>query len=126
MSTGASTVSSGCRPDRRASSSGSLEPLDDIGDLLVDRLALPHLALDLLDGMDDRGVVASAEQASDARVAEVGLLTEDVHRDLAAGDERALATLAFQGVDLEAEVPGDLGQQLLVGAGLGLRLGEQI
>src|SRR5687767_7431908 len=119
------TMSTGPAYRRRQSSAG-LEALDDVGDLFVDRLALPHLALDLLHGVDHGRVVAAAEQAGDARVAQVGLLAEHVHRDLAAGDERALTALALQCLDLEAEVPGDLGQQLLVGARLGLRLGEQI
>ena len=36
-----------------------------VGDLVVDLLALAHQALDLLDGVDHGGVVAAAEQPGD-------------------------------------------------------------
>src|SRR5215211_3349378 len=84
----------------RFGASAGLEALDDIGDLLVDRLALAHLALDLLHRVDHRRVITTAEQAGDARVAEIGLLTEHVHRDLTTRHQRSLAALALQRVDL--------------------------
>ena len=48
--------------------------LDQLGDLVVDLLALLHQGADLLDRVDDRGVVAAAELPGDGRVAEVGEL----------------------------------------------------
>ena len=102
MSTAFSTVAS--------TASARLEALDNVGDLLVDRLALAHLALDLLHGVDHGRVVTTTEESGDAGIAQVGLLAEHVHRDLATGHERPLAALALQGLDLEAEVTGDLGQ----------------
>src|SRR3954453_17682781 len=107
-------------PALSTGASAGLEALDDVGDLLVDRLALAHLTLDLLDGVDHRRVVAAAEQTGDARVTEIGLLAEHVHRDLAAGHERPLAALALQGLHLEAQVTGNFGEQFLVGTGLRL------
>ena len=76
--------------------------------------------------MDDGRVVATAEQAGDARVAEIGELAEHVHRDLPGGDERALATLALERLDLEPEDPGDLVEQFGVRARLRLGVREQV
>src|SRR5262245_39800229 len=84
------------------------QSLTQVVDLVVDLLALCHESLDLLDRMDHGGVVPAAEEAGDRGVAEIGLLAEDVHRHLAGGDELALAALATEGLDREAEVVADL------------------
>ena len=61
--------------------------LDQLRDLLVDLPALLHLAGDLLDGVDHRGVVALAEDAADGGIAVVRELAGEVHGHLAGGDE---------------------------------------
>ena len=88
--------------------SGGLQSLDEIGDLVVDLLALTHESLDLLDGVDHGGVVAAPEQPSDGRVAEVGEFTEGVHGRLPGGDQWTLAALAAQRIDGEPEDPRHL------------------
>jgi len=57
-----STLRSLLHPQRLWETNGSrFEPLEQVGDLLVDLLALTHLTLDLLDRVDDRCVIAAAE-----------------------------------------------------------------
>lgn len=41
--------------------SGGVQTLDHVGDLIEDLLSLTHEALDLLDGVDDRGVIPASE-----------------------------------------------------------------
>ena len=59
-----------------------LDPLDQLGDLVVDLSAFGHQRTDLFHSMDDSGVVATAELAGDGGIAEVGELSCHVHRDL--------------------------------------------
>ena len=59
-----------------------LDPLDQLGDLVVDLSSFGHQRPDLFHSMDDGGVVASAELAGDGGIAEIGELSCDVHRDL--------------------------------------------
>jgi len=87
-------------------------------------LALPHEALDLVDGVDHRGVVAPTEESGDGGVTEVGELAEHVHRHLAGGDEGPLTALAPERLDAESDEAGELGEQFLVGAGLHERGGQ--
>src|SRR5437870_2599077 len=80
-----------------------LDPADEVVDLLEYDAFFRHLGADLLAGVHDRRVVAPTELLGDLRIAVVGELTEDVHADLAGGDERASAALAAQVVDRPAE-----------------------
>src|SRR5210317_279308 len=84
------------------------EPLEKVGDLLVDLLSLTHLALDFLHGVDHRRVIAASEEPGDTRIAQIGQISEHVHGDLPGGHERPLARLAPQRVDLEPEDLRDL------------------
>ena len=68
--------------------------MDEVGHLVVDLLAFLHQPLDLVDGVDDGGVISATEQASDARVRQVGQLAEHVHRRLPGRHQRALPALA--------------------------------
>src|SRR5207302_1546592 len=65
-----------------------LDPVDEVVDLLEHHSFLRHLAADLLAGVHDRGVIASAELLGDLRVAVVGELPEDVHADLTGRHQR--------------------------------------
>ncbi len=56
---------------RRARHESGLQLLLEIGDLVVDLLALAHQPLDLFVRVNDRGVVTTAEEAGNRRVAEV-------------------------------------------------------
>ena len=67
---------------RRDPQVSRLQPLQQIGHLLIDLFSLAHLPLDLLYRMNDRRVIASTKQTSDARVTQIGEFTEDIHRDL--------------------------------------------
>ena len=68
-----STSRSPVHPQRLWETLGSrFEPLEEVGDLLVDLLPLTHLALDLLDGVNNRRVVTPTEKSGDARIAEIG------------------------------------------------------
>src|SRR5687768_14147847 len=80
-----------------------LDATDELVDLVEDRLALGHLLLDLVDGVHDGRVVAAPELLGDPGIAVVGQLTEDVHPDLAGGDERPAAALAAEVFDGPAE-----------------------
>src|SRR5436190_6418946 len=84
------------------------DPRDELVDLVEDHVALGHLLLDLVDGIHDRGVVATAEGLRDARVAQVGELAHHVHADLAGGYERPAPALATQLVGGPAEHLGGL------------------
>lgn len=66
-----------------ASESGILDPRGDLGDEIKGGLVLAHEALGLVDSVNDGGVVAAAEETGNGRVAELGHVPEDVHRDLA-------------------------------------------
>ena len=81
-----------------------LEALGELYDLVVHLLAFSHQLLDLLERVDDRGVVPSAELPGDGGERQVGLIPHHVHADLTSRDQRALAALALQGIDGEAEV----------------------
>ena len=97
-----------CTGDSRESASAGLQFLDQISDLFEDDFSFAELTLDLLDCVDDRGVISSPEQSGDAGVAEIGLITEHVHRNLTRGDKWALAALTFERLDFEAEDLRDL------------------
>src|SRR2546429_9484279 len=88
---------------RLSSSCAALDAVNELGPRVVDAPPFLHLRRDLLDGMDHRGVVTSAELPGDRRIAEIGQLPEHVHADLAGGDEGAAAALAGQLVDTESE-----------------------
>src|SRR5581483_166808 len=81
----------------------ALDALYEPGHLVVDLSPLLHEGGDLLDGVNDGGVVAAAELACDGRVAEVGQLTEDVHADLTGGDQGAAPAGAAEVLHTEAE-----------------------
>ena len=76
--------------------------LDQLGDLLVDLPSLLHLAGDLVHSVDDRGVVAVAEDPADGRIAVVREVPGQVHGDLAGGDQGPGAARAADGLDGEA------------------------
>src|SRR3954470_5636387 len=67
--------------------------LDQLGDLVVDLAPLAHEGLDLLHGVDDRGVVTAAELPSDGWVGQVGELPEHVHGHLAGRHQGPLTAL---------------------------------
>src|SRR4051795_12595360 len=75
------------RSSRSWRSCPALDELGELVHLVVDLALLAHQLLDLLHGVDDGGVVALAERPGDRRVAEVGDLAADVHRDLPGVDE---------------------------------------
>ena len=87
-----------------------------IGDLFVDRLALTHLAGNLLDSVNHGGVIAPAEEPGDARITQIGHLTEHVHGDLAGGHQWSLTTFALERLDFKTENPGDFLQQFGIGS----------
>ena len=68
--------------ERTCESVGLLQLGDEVGDLIEHLLALTHEALGLVDGVNDRGVVATTEQTGNRWVAELRHVTEDVHGDL--------------------------------------------
>src|SRR4051794_27122496 len=91
------------RSSRCARSCPALDELGELVHLVVDLALLAHQLLDLLDRVDDRGVVALAEGPGDGGVAEVGDLTAHVHGDLAGVDERPGAARGEQLTLGEAE-----------------------
>src|SRR5437660_3133518 len=76
------------------------------GHLLEDGTALLHETGDLVDGVDDGGVVAPTELTADGGVAEVGHLAEHVHADLAGVDQWPAPALADEVVDADPEHVG--------------------
>src|SRR5215471_15822594 len=66
-----------------------LDPVGELGHLVVDGTALSHQGPDLSLGVHDRGVVAAAKLLADLRQGHVSELTAQVHRDLPGGDENA-------------------------------------
>jgi len=71
---------------------------------LVEHLApLGHLLAHLGHGVHHGGVIAPAEYSGDGGVAEVGLLSYDVHADLAGLDEAAMPAFALQFFDVIPE-----------------------
>src|SRR3954451_17635711 len=83
-----------------------LDAMDEGGDLVVDLPALLHEAGDLLDGVDDGGVIPPAELAGDGRVAEVRELAEDLHADLPGRHEGPAPAGAAELLDAEPEGVG--------------------
>ena len=61
-----------------------LDPVGELGDLVVDAAALGDQLADLLVGVHHRGVVAAAELLADLGQRQVGELAAEVHRDLPA------------------------------------------
>ena len=60
------TMSAGWTDGELPTRRSRLQPLLQLGDLVVDLLALAHEAADLLHGMDDGRVVTAAEDPGDA------------------------------------------------------------
>ena len=71
-------------------------------------------------------MIATAEQPGDRRIAQIGEFAEHVHGDLAGGDQRALTAATLEVLDRKLQDLGDVGEQLVIGAGLGLAVDEQI
>src|SRR6476619_1543415 len=68
-----------------------LDPVGQLGDLVVDTASLGEQLPDLLVGVHDRGVVAAAELLADLGQRQLGELAAEVHRDLPAGDQHPAA-----------------------------------
>lgn len=75
-----------------ASSSSGSDDSGQLGYLVVDGAPLSHELGDLVHSVDHGRVISPSELTRNGRVAEVGELTEDVHTDLACGNERASST----------------------------------
>src|SRR5450759_2743874 len=76
-------------------------------------MTLLHEAGDLLDRMNDGGVVPSSELPPDGRVTEVGQFAEHVHADLPGGDQRPAPIGPAELFDRESEsVRGSLEDDL--------------
>src|SRR4051812_14714809 len=88
----------------QAMSAALADLVEQLRDLVVDLAALAHEGLDLLDRVDDRGVITTTELTCDGRIGQVGQIPEDVHGDLAGGHQRPLAALALELLDGEVEV----------------------
>src|SRR5215208_7112902 len=84
---------------------------------------LEDAPFDLADGVDDGGVVTAVERLGDRRQREVGELAGEVHRELAAADERSGAAGREQTGNREAELVGD-GLLNLAGAEVGIGWGD--
>ena len=100
--------------------------MDQFGDLVVDLAPLAHQRLDLLDGVDDGGVVAATELPGDGRVRQVGELAEHVHGDLAGGHQGPTPALALQVLDREVEHVGGGLEDHGGGDGPGLTVAEDV
>lgn len=115
-----------CPPLCPQASSGGVQSLHDVGDLLEYLLAFAHETLDLFNGMNDRGVIAPTEKSCYRRVAEIGEVPKHVHSYLPGSDEGTLATFSAKGFDGEAQNRRHIGEQLVVGALFGHGVAEQI
>src|SRR6185436_20032485 len=81
-------------PRRRAALVG-VDQLPDGRDLAAQLVVDGDLAVDLLAGMQDRGMVTPAELGTDPEQRDVRLLAHQEHRDLARHDDRLVALLAL-------------------------------
>ena len=59
-----------------------LDPVQNLGDLVIKASALFHKVGDLLVGIHNRGVVAVSKQLADFWKRKVGLLTDQIHGNL--------------------------------------------
>ena len=59
-----------------------LDPVQNLGDLVIKASALFHKVRDLLVGIHNRGVVAVSKQLADLRQRQVGLLADQIHGNL--------------------------------------------
>ena len=84
-----------------------VDELADRGDLAPQLVVDGRLAVDLVAGMEDRRVVATAELGADPEERHVGLLAHQEHRDLAGHDDRLVALLALERLHRDAVVVGD-------------------
>src|SRR5690606_23173954 len=84
--------------------SGVLDAVGEFGDLVEQVPVLAHLAVDLPDGVEHRGVVAAAELGADLRQGQVRQLAAQVHRDLAGRGDGGDAAGAGEVVHGDAEV----------------------
>ena len=84
----------------------------DVGDDGLDGFGEPgvgiHFLLHLLDGVEHRGVVPSAELRPGVRQGEVGQAADQVHGDLAGVDTVPVPGLAPDLILLQTEVAADL------------------
>ena len=96
---------------RGLSAARRLEAGADEFDEVVQLRVVPvlELALDLVDGVDDGGVVTAAEARADLRQRGLGEIARQVHGDLARVGDLLRAAVAAQVVDVQAELPRDLG-----------------
>src|SRR5690349_5548103 len=81
-----------------------LDPVRELGDLVVDAPPFGHELTDLPVRVHDRGVVAVAELLPDLGQRQLGELAAQVHRDLPGVDEHPGPRRALQVVDRQAEV----------------------
>src|ERR1019366_2922986 len=98
-------------PTRRTGRSISVDQLAYGGDLATELGPGRRLAVDLVAGGEDRGVVSAAELGTDPQERHVRLLAHEVHRDLAGYDDRPVTFLALEGVPRDTVIvrhhPGD-------------------
>ena len=59
-----------------------LDPVQDLGHLVIKASALFHQVGDLLIGIHNRGVVPVSKQLADLRKGQVGLLPDQIHGNL--------------------------------------------
>ena len=72
------------------------DPVQDLGDLVIEASALFHEVGDLLIGIHNSGVVAVSKQLADFWQGKVGLLTDQIHSNLPGLGHRLLAGGAKQ------------------------------
>ncbi len=85
-----------------------------------------ELPFDLVDGVDDRGVVTAAEARADLRQRRLGEVARQVHGDLAGIRHLLRAAVAAQVVDVHAELARHLGLHGLYGDGVLVGLGQDV
>ena len=83
------------------------------GNLSAQLTVVAHLPLDLGAGVNDGGVVTSAQGGADAHERGVGLFAREVRRDLARGHDLSVALWPAKLLNREAEVLGDSCDNLL-------------
>src|SRR5450755_1795054 len=93
-------------PAPRAGRSVGVDQLAHSGDLAPKLVVGRRLAVDLVAGVEDRGVVPPAELGTDPQERHVGLFAHQVHRDLAGHDDRPVALLALERLHRHAVVVG--------------------
>src|SRR5450631_2280824 len=119
---GSSTALSTARCERR---SGLAQMALESADHAANRRIFSAQALDLADGTDDRGVILAAKPAADLRIAHVGQLARQVHRDHARMGDGAMALGSLEVMQLDVEVGGHLALYRLDGEAA-RRMGHQL